>query len=197
MKRSLVILAAAVAALVPAHATIVSVNFTGVVTDSTGATGEAVGNTVSGSFRLDESNGQFANFAIDSMSAPTGSIANNGLSFFDALYQDQISAVGTGGNVNSTFTLDLSSLSQWPVGSDTIYTLLTDSSQIPGNLDMTGDAFTSTFGYYMSDAAGNNVVKLDADLSSLTVATIPEPASFTLLGGSLLGLGAILRRRRA
>lgn len=198
MKRSLFILAAAVfASVIPAYADVVyTVSFSGFVTSTQGATGENIGGSISGSFSLDDTSGQFSYFTIAGIGAPAGSLANNGLSFTDAIYQDQISAVNVGGNVNSSFTLDLSSLTQWPVGVDTFYTLLTDSSQLPSNLDTSGDPFTSTFGYYMSDAAGNNVVSLDANLTSLTVTATPEPASFVLLGSSLLGLGMILRRRR-
>lgn len=197
MKRSLLILAvAAFAGGIPAHATVFSVSFTGTVTSVQGTTGESVGNSIAGNLYLSDTTGQFSSFTIDSKSAPTGSLANNGLSFTDAIYQDQISPVTAGGNVNSTFKLDLSSLTLWPVGVDTLYTLLTDSTQIPANLDTSGDLFTSTFGYYMSDAAGNNVVSLNANLTSLSVATVPEPATFALLGSSLLGLGMILRCRR-
>ncbi len=195
MGRSLSIFAAVVFAMaVPAYAGVISVNFSGVVIDSTGATGESAGNTIFGSFSLDDVSGQFSSFVIDTRSAPDSSLPNNGLGFFDAIYQDQISSVSTGGNVNSTFTLDLSSLTEWPVGTDTIYSLLGDSSQIPGNLDTSGDSFTSTFGYYMADGAGNNVVQLDADLTSVEVA--PEPASFALLGTGLLAMTFAVRRSR-
>ena len=198
MKRSLLILAVtALASATLARATTYSASFTGTVTSSQGATGENVGNLITGSFTLDDLNGQFSNFTIDSKSAPAGSLANNGLSFTDAVYQDQISPVSAGGNVNSTFTLDLSSVGQWPVGLDTIYKLLTDSSQLPSNLDTSGDFFTSTFSYYISDGAGNNVVSLDANLRSLTVTATPEPASFLLFSLSLLGAGVMLRRRCA
>jgi len=197
MKRSLLILAAAaLGTVIPAHATVFSVSFSGVVADSTGATGEAVGDIIAGSFNLNDGSGQFSSFSIAGKSAPAGSLANNGLSFTDALYEDQLSPVSAWGNVNSTFKLDLSSLSEWPVGSDSIYALLTDSSQIPSNLDTSGDFFTSTFGYYMSDAAGNNVVQLDADLTSLKVTASPEPASLALLATALLSLGCLVRRGR-
>ena len=198
MKRSLLILAAAALANVTlAHATTYSATFTGTVTSIQGETGENVGNPITASFNLNDATGQFSNFTIDSMSAPAGSLANNGLSFTDAIYEDQISPVSVGGNVNSTFTLDLSAVGQWPVGVDTFYSLLTDKSQLPSNLDTSGDYFTSTFGYYMANAAGSNVVSLNADLTSLTVTASPEPSSFVLLGSSLLGLGVMLRRRRA
>jgi hypothetical protein len=197
MHRSLLILAAAAfVSVIPARATVFSVSFAGTVTLTQGATGENVGNPVSGSFTLDDADGQFSSFTIGAQSAPAGSLATNSLGFFDAIYQDQISPVTSGGNLNSTFTLDLSSMTQWPVGVDTIYTLLTDGSQLPSNLDISGDSFTSTFGYLTSDAAGNNVASLNADLTSLTVTATPEPATFALLGSSLLGLGMILRRRR-
>ena len=197
MRRSLLIFAAAAFATVPsAYATIFSVSFSGVVIDSTGATGDSVGNTIAGSFSLNDGSGQFSSFTIDSKNAPAGSLANNSYGLFDAIYEDQISPVSAGGNVNSTFTLDLSSVNGWPTGTDTIYTLLTDSSQIPGNLDTSGDFFTTTFGYYTSDAAGNNVVQLDADLTSLTVTATPEPASFTLLSIALAGIGFLVPRRR-
>ncbi len=197
MRRSLLIFAAAAfAAVVPAYATVYAVSFTGVVIDSTGATGEAVGSPVSGSFRLNDAGGQFSSFSIDSKSAPAGSLANNSYGLFDAIYEDQISPVSAGGNVNSTFTLDLSALNGWPTGTDTIYSLLTDSSQLASNLDTSGDFFTSTFGYYISDAAGNNVVQLDADLTSLSVTATPEPATLSLLGLALAAAGFVGRRKR-
>jgi hypothetical protein len=190
---------AALAVVVPAHASIIAANFTGTVFQTQGATGQAVGNTVTGHFDLDSTSGNFLDFMIAGKSVAPGyqSFANIGPALFDAIYTAQVSPVASGLPSNSSFTLDLSSLTTWP-STETAYALLTDKTQLSTNLDTVNNplsAFPSTFRYYTANTDGTNVVALAANLTAIT-ATAPEPGTLALIGFSLLGLG-LLRRRRA
>jgi hypothetical protein len=138
-----------------------------------------------------------ASFSIAGQTEPPGftSTATIVPALTDAIYQAQILLGATGSPNNNTFTVDLSSLSTWP-STNTDQTLLLDANQLTSNLDTVTNplsAFPSTFGYYMATSAGNDVVSLTANLTSLTV-SVPEPASLALLATSLIGLVAIRRR---
>lgn len=200
MKRTLSALAImALTAVVPMYASVYSVDFTGVVDQSQGSTGDLVGSTITGHFDLDSSSGSFLDFTIAGNSVAAGYSSSAVLvpPYTDALYTAQLSPVSSGGSTNSTFTLDLSSLSSWPT-TDNVYTLLTDTTQLSTNLDTINNplsTFPSSFGYYTATASGTNVASLNADLTSVSVVT-PEPANLTLLGCSLLGIAFLLRSRR-
>jgi hypothetical protein len=205
MKRTLSVFAiAAVAVVIPAHAAAVyNVNFTGTVFQTQGATGQSVGSTVTGHFDLDGGTGNFLDFTIAGRSVAAGyqSFASIGPALTDAIYTAELSPVVSGGTINSTFTLDLSALSTWP-SADTVFTLLTDTTQLTNNLDKVTNplsVFPSTFRYYTANADGTNVVSLNANLTSITataVAATPEPASLVLVVSSLVGLGLFIRRPR-
>ncbi len=203
MKNTLSVLAIATLAVLSsarAHAsTIYDVNFTGIVSLTQGATGESVGSTVMGHFDLDSSTGDYTDFTIDGESVAAGYMSSASFvpSMTDAIYTAQVSPVSTGEPSNSSFSLDLSSLSTWP-STDTVYTLLTDTSQLTTNLDTITNPlslFPSTFNYYTANADGTNVVSLTADLTSITATATPEPASLGLIAPLLLGLGILVRRR--
>jgi hypothetical protein len=203
MKRTLSVLAiAAAAAVIPAHAApIYSANFTGTVFQTQGATGQTIGSTVSGHFDLDGGTGSFLDFTIGGRSVAAGfqSFASIGPALTDAIFTAQVSPVSSGLPSNSSFTLDLSALTNWP-STDTAATLLTDTTQLRTNLDLASNplsAFPSTFRYFTANADGTNVVSLAANLTSITAAAaIPEPASLVLLVSSLVGLGLFVRRNR-
>ena len=201
MKHILSVLAiAALAAAVSAHATVYDINLTGTVYQTQGATGQSVGNTVTGHFDLDSTTGAFLDFMIAGQSVAPGysSSATIVPAQTDAIYTAQVSPVASGAPGNSTFSLDLSSLSTWP-STDTAYTLLSDTTQLTTNLDTVNNpssAFPSTFNYYTASANGTNVVALNADLTSLTATTaVPEPANLALIASSLLIVGLFVRRR--
>jgi hypothetical protein len=205
MKRTFSVLAIAALAVVsvaPAHAApIYTANFTGTVYQTQGATGESIGSTVTGHFDLDSTTGSFLDFMIDGRSVAPGylSSATIGPALFDGIYTAQVSPVALGTPSNSSFFLDLSSLSTWP-STDTAYTLLTDRTQLTTNLDTVTNplsAFPSTFGYYTASADGTNIVALNANLTAITAIASPEPSSLVLLASSLLGLIFFAIRRRA
>jgi hypothetical protein len=142
-------------------------------------------------------------FTIDGVSAPAGfsSTITTSIDDYSAYYTAQIAAVGTGGAVNEIFSLDLEALNTpFPdngnLTADAI-ALLTNSSQIPGNIDFTASSVT----YSVSNTNGTQVAgsPVGTPLSALGVAglnvtVVPEPASLALVASSLLGLSLIRRR---
>jgi hypothetical protein len=200
MKGTFLVLATtALAVIVPAHAATIAANFTGIVYQTQGATGQAVGNTVTGHFDLDSTSGNFLDFMIAGKSVAPGyqSFASIGAALFDAIYTAQVSPLASGMPSNNSFSLDLSSLATWPA-TETAFTLLTSTTQLTTNLDTVTNplsAFPSTFSYYTANADGTNVVALYANLTSITATATPEPASLMLVASSVLGLGVFVFRR--
>ncbi len=199
MRNFTVLSLVAFAATAPGSATTFSANFTGIVSQTQGATGAVVGNIVTGHFDLDDVTRSFLTFTIAGQSVASGftSSATIGPALTDAIYTAQVSPVSTGGSTNSTFTLDLSAITTWPAA-DTAFTLLTDTAQLTTNLatiNNAGRVFPSTFNYYMANSSGTGITALTANLTSITAAA-PEPASLALLGSSLLVLGVFVRRRK-
>lgn len=203
MKRILYFLAiTAMAVATPAHAGFIfSADFTGVVDQTQGATGFSPGDTVTGHFDIDSGTGKFLDFKIGGKSVEPNfdSTATFSPGNFDAFYTAAVSPVAQNTPSNSSFTLDLSSLTSWPAF-DNVYTLLIDKNQLATNLDTASNpksnGFPSTFSYYTANANGSSVVSLGANLTSIT-ATAPEPGTLAVAASALLGLGLMARRRRA
>jgi hypothetical protein len=128
---SLAISAVAAALAAPAHAMLYDVSFSGLVTQTQGATGDSVGDTISGEFVLNDA-GSFLSYTIDGHSAPAGFDSSAGIvpSLTDAIYTAQISPVATGGTINSTFSLGLSRMWGDQAASGDFWTVLDVASNV-------------------------------------------------------------------
>jgi len=176
---------AAACATFSANAVVVDANFTGVVQSQTGS-GFAVNAPISGSFAYDTGSASFLSFSIGGFGVAPGyaSSAVFSADHYGAYYSAQVSPVPLGGTLNSTFTLDLEAgTNPWASGS--AIALLSDASQLAGNLDFSA----STFSFYTGNADGTQVRSATAGLTGLTVTTpVPEPGTFALLAFGLSGL---------
>jgi hypothetical protein len=199
MKRllTLAVAVAAVASSLSAQAAVLDVNFSGLVQSQTG-TAFAVNSPISGEFMYDTSTNWYTSFMIGGYSSPINPDPELGKASgyeskayitpdqYSAQYTAQLSPVSPvplGGTINNTFWVDLEGMNQWPTF-DAV-ALLTNSSQLPSNLDTT----LSNFGFYTANADGTNIQQLTA---SITRFAVPEPTSFGLL---LVGAAAMFSQR--
>jgi hypothetical protein len=170
-----------------AQAVVIHATFSGTVQDET-ETRFSVNDAISGEFFYDSATNTFVSFTIGGQSVARGFQSKAGITpdQYSAIYEAQVSPV-LGGELNSTFTLDLEGVNPWPTG-DAV-ALLLDSASLASNLDTSA----SSFSFYVAEADGTDIHRLTASLGTLTVA-VPEPAALPLM---FLGLAAIgLRRLR-
>ena len=188
---NLIMAIAAVVTPLSSHADVIDARFSGTVQSQTG-TPFSINAPISGAFAFDTGTNSFTSFAIGgvAVAAGYGSTAEITPDQYSALYRAQLSPVGQGGTLNSTFIVDLEGVNKWP--SFDAVALLTNSSWVTSNLDTT----LSSFGYYIANADGTNIRQVTASLSNFTVAAIPEPSSVALMmvGAVLLGLRVARRR---
>lgn len=172
-----------------AHAAVITARFSGVVQSQVDS-GYAAGDAVSGSFSWDTGSAGFQSFTVGNRAIGAGYTSEATLTpdNYSAIFQAQISPVGGGGSVNETFTLDLEGLLPWFSPSATDAVPLLTSSTLQTNLD----SASSTFSFYVADAAGTNVHRLVASLAQ--VSAVPEPASGALV---LVACAAGLMARRS
>lgn len=173
------------------NAAILDVTFTGTVFSTQGATGASVGNTIGGDFVYDTAAGLYTSYTINGKSISTGfeSFASVLPSSTDAIYEEQ----GSGSRFE-TFALDLSSLTTWP--SNDAIALLLNANQLTTNLDI-GSTFPSTFDYFTANADGTNLVALSANLTTISVSSVPEPSSWAMLLLGFAGTGFMAYRRKS
>jgi hypothetical protein len=181
---------AALATAASARADVIDVTFTGVVQSQIG-TSLAVNSAISGEFVYDTALSTYTLFTIGGETVAAGFASQADLSpdKYTALYTAQLSPVAVGGDVNSTFTVDLEAIAPWTAGN--AVALLT-SAQLATNLDTT----LSTFSYYMANSNGTNLRSVTATLTGIQVSAVPEPASVALLLAGVAVLGAAVRRRQ-
>ena len=179
---------AGAAAAMPAAATVIDAKFSGTVASQT-STSFAVGAAISGEFLYDTAAAQYLSFVIGGQSVASGFASTAAVTpdRYSAIYQAQLSPVPLPGTRNDTFTVDLEGQNPWP--SNDAVALLTNGSQLASNLDTT----LSSFGFYDAAANGTDVHSLNATLSTVQIAAVPEPSTAVLL---LLGVAAVARRLR-
>ena len=197
MKRVSILAAALTAVLtsLSAHADVLDAKFFGTVQTQTNA-GFTIDSPISGEFFYDTTSLKYLSFSIGGQSVASGFASTASLTpdLFTALYRAQVSPVESGGNLNSTFTLDLEALNApWSAGSAA--QLLTNASQLASNLDTDN----STFGFFAANADGTGIESVTAALDGITVTTVvavPEPSTVALFVGGLALLGVRRRIRR-
>ena len=185
----LAVASAAIAASLSAHADLLDVTFSGIVTSQNGSS-FAVNASITGEFFFDTVFGTFSSFTIGDQAVAAGYSSSAAITpdLYAALYMAQVSPVVLGGSSNSSFSLDLEGLNKWP--SNDAVALLSNASQLSTNLDVGN----SSFGYYTANSDGTAINSLNASLASIQVSTVPEPTGLALM---LVGIAAVgLRRMR-
>lgn len=184
------LLLAAVASAHTAKAEVLDVAFLGVVQSQIG-TGAALNSPVNGYFFYDTTLSAFTKFVIGGESAAAGFASQADLSpdHYTALYTAQLSPVAVGGDVNSTFSVDLEAKNS-PWSALSAATLLS-SAELTTNLDTAASSFT----YYNANSNGSNVKMLTATLTSVQVSAVPEPTSAVLMLAGIAVAGLVARRR--
>lgn len=186
---------AAIAATLPAHATLIDAKFSGTVGSQTN-TSFMVGAAIVGEFVYDTVVAKYLSFTIGGQSVAPGYTSSASITpdLYSAIYQAQVSPVQQGGAINSTFTVDLEGLNPWPFNN--AVALLLNAGQLASNLD-TG---LSSFGFYTANANGTGVRSVSALLTGIQVSAsaVPEPSSAALLliGFTAIGLRRFRREKR-
>ncbi len=192
--KTLSAIALAVAALgtaASAQADVIDVTFSGVVQSQIGTTA-VVNSPISGRFKYDTVLAAYTMFTIGGQSVAAGfaSMADMSPDKYTALYTAQLSPVAVGGDVNSTFTVDLEGIAPWTASG--AVALLT-SAQLATNVDTT----LSNFSYYMANSNGTNLQTVTASLTAIQVSAVPEPTSLALLLAGVAAVGFVVRRSQA
>jgi hypothetical protein len=163
---------------------LIDITVTGTVDSQEGSV-STIGDTITASLVYDATSGLYESFSIDGYGLPVGGDAHFGASTYHMVYKDNLSAVQDGGTQNVSLALALYPLVSFSATDIADYG--TDLSLSAFYVDPTDPANSSGFEYYADDIDGNNIVYVDALLTSYS-AVIPEPASALVLAPALAWL---------
>lgn len=184
---------AAAATALTAHAELIDAKFSGSVQAQTNA-GFVLNSPIAGEFIYDTASSEYLSFTVGGQAVAAGFASTAAMTpdLNTALYRAQLSPLLQGGTLNSTFSVDIEALNTpWP--SNDAIALLTNTSQLSGNLD----TLNSSFGFYTANADGSNIRSVSAVLTGLQASVVPEPASMALLLAGLAAIGVRQARRRS